>query len=84
MRASASVEVAPTVGVRAAVGRTAILAVGNLLGTNPEAGSTGEQTDNKKASRSRIPGKLRGAMLNPLGECPIPFLKGLAQALGRR
>ena len=84
VRVGDGVEVEMTAGVSAAVWLAATLAVENLLRTNPEAGDTGKQADNKKASKSRIPGKLRGAMLNPLDECPFPLLKGLAQGLGRR
>jgi hypothetical protein len=39
--------------------------VGNLVGNNIERGDTGKQADNKKASRIRVPGKLRRAMINP-------------------
>ena len=69
-------------GAAFGVGLAGARAVRNPVGTDPEAAGPGKQADNKDASRSKVTGKLRRAMLNPLDEYPVPFPTGWAPGLG--
>jgi len=54
------------VDVRAGATDGVGLAVGKVVGTNPVAGGTGEQADNKTAIKSKVAGNLNRGMLNPI------------------
>ena len=59
------VDVELTAGFRAEVGLEVTLGVGDLVETNFDEGGTGEQADNKNASRVKIPGKPGRGILKP-------------------
>jgi hypothetical protein len=69
------VEVGLTAGVRAALWRVTASGVLDRVGLNFDGDPTGEQADNQRTSRSKIPGKLRRAMLNPSDEKTTSFLR---------